>query len=113
MGFYHQGLQQVLHIMWMAHPNQADSLQGSQCGNVEMLAANDQGIGSGWRQSKQNLALSAVVGKWARVICNDLCWRTTGVTPSTFVTFLTIYNIFSIVRRGAACGGGFGYGLLL
>ena len=76
-----QALQQVLHLMWMAHPNQADSLQGSQSGNVEVLAANDLGIGSGWQQSKQNWALSAVVGKWVRVICSDLCWRTTGVTP--------------------------------
>ena len=75
-----QALQQVLHLMWMAHPNQADSLQGSQSGNVEVLAANDLGIGSGWQQSKQNWALSAVVGKWVRVICSDLCWRTTGVT---------------------------------
>ena len=76
-----QALQQVLHLMWMAHPNQADSLQGLQGGNVEVLAANDPGIGSGWQQSKQNWALSAVVGKWVRVDCSDLCWRTTGVTP--------------------------------
>jgi hypothetical protein len=71
----YQALQHVLHLMWMAHPNQADSLQGPQGGNVEVLAANDLGIGSGWQQSKQNWALSAVVGKWVRVICSDLCWR--------------------------------------
>jgi hypothetical protein len=59
--------------MWMIHPNQADSLQGLQGGNVEALAANDLGIGSGWQQSKQNWALSAVVGKWIRVVCSDLC----------------------------------------
>ena len=81
----YQALQHVLHLMWMAHPNQADSLQGPQGGNVEVLAANDLGIGSGWQQSKQNWALSAVVGKWVRVICSDLCWRTTGVTPPALI----------------------------
>ena len=59
----YQGLQHVLHAMWMAYPYQADSLQGLHGGNCEVLAANDPGIGSGWQQSKQNWALSAVVGK--------------------------------------------------
>jgi hypothetical protein len=63
----------VLWIMWMAHPNQADSLQGSRRVICDILAVNDPGIGSGWQQSKQNWALPAVVGHWARMKCSDLC----------------------------------------
>ena len=67
------GMQHVLWLMWMAYPNQADSLQGF-CGvNCTILAANDPGIGSGWQQSKQNWALPAVVGHWARMRSSDLC----------------------------------------
>ena len=38
----------------MAYPGQASSLQGSHGADCDILAANDLGIGSGWRQSKQN-----------------------------------------------------------
>ena len=69
-----QGALQVLQVMSMVCPNQADSLQGSRGVNGDILAANDLGIGSGWQQSKQNWALPAVVGQQARMICNDLCW---------------------------------------
>ena len=69
-----QGALQVLQVMSMACPNQADSPQGSRGVNRDILAANDLGIGSGWQQSKQNWALPAVVGTQARMICNDLCW---------------------------------------
>ena len=69
-----QGALQVLQVMSMVCPNQADSLQGSRGVNGDILAANDLGIGSGWQQSKQNRALPAVVGQQARMICNDLCW---------------------------------------
>ena len=54
---------QVLQIVLMAHPDQASSLQGSQGVDPDILAANDLGIGSGWRQSRQNRALLAVVGE--------------------------------------------------
>ena len=53
----------VLHIMWMACPNQTGSLQGSHDVSCDILAANVPGIGSGWQQSKQNWALPAVVGQ--------------------------------------------------
>ena len=79
-----QALRHVLHVMGMLHLNRADSLQGLQDGNFEALAANDLGIGSGWQQSKRNWALSAVVGRWIRVIYSDLCLRTPGVTPPVF-----------------------------
>jgi hypothetical protein len=49
-----QGALQVLQVMSMVCPNQADSLQGSRGVNYDILAANDLGIGSGWQQSKQN-----------------------------------------------------------
>ena len=38
----------------MVHPNQASSLQGSHCGNDDILAVNVSDTGSGWRQSTQN-----------------------------------------------------------
>ena len=46
--------EQVLQTVLMAYPDQASSLQGSHGANCDILAANDLGIGSGWRQSKQN-----------------------------------------------------------
>ena len=66
-------MQHVLWLMWMAYPNQADSLQGFCSVNCTILAANDPGIGSGWQQSKQNWAQPAVVGHWARMRSSDLC----------------------------------------
>ena len=65
--------QYVLYSMWMAHPDQAGSLQGPHGVSCGALAVNDPGIGSGWQQSKQNWALPAVVGQWARMQCSDLC----------------------------------------
>ena len=56
------GAQQVLHVMSMAHPNQADRPQGSHHVSDGILAVNDLDIGSGWQQSKQNWALPSVVG---------------------------------------------------
>ena len=56
------GAQHVLHVMSMAHPNQADRPQGSHHVSDGILAVNDLGIGSGWQQSKQNGARPAVVG---------------------------------------------------
>ena len=53
----------VLRIVWMAHPNQTSSLQGSHDVSHDILAANVPGIASGWQQSKENWALLAVVGK--------------------------------------------------
>ena len=52
----------VLHCMLMAAPNQVLSMQGYQNGNPDMLAVNDLGNGSGWRQSKSNWALRTVIG---------------------------------------------------
>ena len=68
------GAQHVLQLMWMAHPNQAGSLQGSHNVNCDILADNSPGTGSGWQQSKQNWVLPAVVGHCARMTCSDLCW---------------------------------------
>ena len=67
------GAQQVLWIMSMAHPNQADRPQRSHHVSDGILAVNDLGIGSGWQQSKQNGARPAVVGQWARMKCSNLC----------------------------------------
>ena len=50
-------------FVWMAYPDQADSLQGSLGVSCDNLAANDPDIGSGWQSGKQNWALPAVVGK--------------------------------------------------
>ena len=69
----YQGMQHVLHTLSMVCPDQAGSLQGSHSASCDILAANDLGIGSGWQQSKQNWALPAVVGHWARMRSSDLC----------------------------------------
>ena len=67
------GAWHVLQCMLMVFPDQAGSLQGSRCGSSDILTANDPGTGSGWQQSKQNWALPAVVGYWARMQCSDPC----------------------------------------
>lgn len=56
------GAKHVMHPVWMAYPNQAGSLQGSQHVSADNLAVKYLGIGSGWQQSKQNWDLPAVVG---------------------------------------------------
>ena len=56
---------ETLHVLLavrMAYPGQASSPQGSHGVNCDSLVANVLGIGSGWKQSKQNWALLAVVG---------------------------------------------------
>ena len=58
--------------MLMVYPDQAGSLQGSRDVSCDILAVNDSGNGSGWQQSKQNWALLAVMGPWARMVSNDL-----------------------------------------
>ena len=59
----------VQQTVLMANPGQAISLQGS-CGvNQGAPAASELGTGPGWQQSRQNRALRAVVGKWARMLC--------------------------------------------
>ena len=68
------GAQHVLQSMLMAFPDQAGSLQGPCRATCSALAANDPGNGSGWQQSKQNWAVPAVVGHWARMLCSDLWW---------------------------------------
>ena len=59
--------------MWMVLPNQAGSLQGPWNVSCKFLGANDLGTGSGWRQSKHNWTLAAVVGHWVRMACRNLC----------------------------------------
>ena len=44
----------VLRPVWMGYPNQAGSPQGIRGVNRDSLVANVLGIGSGWKQSKQN-----------------------------------------------------------
>ena len=48
----------------MVYPNQASSLQGSHCGNGDILAVNVSETGSGWRQSTQNGALLVPPSWW-------------------------------------------------
>ena len=68
-----KGAPHALHSVCMLRPNQAGGLQGSLIVRRDILAANDLGNGSGWKQSKQNWALPAVVGPWTRMRCSDLC----------------------------------------
>jgi len=56
----------------MAHPDQANSPQGSLRVSTDSLAADGPGIGSGWQQS-QNWALLAAAGQCARTGCSVLC----------------------------------------
>ena len=44
----------VLRTVWMAYPNQVGSPQGPHGVNCDPLVANVLGIGSGWKQSRQN-----------------------------------------------------------
>ena len=44
----------VLQTVWMAYPDQAGSPQGYPGVSWATLVANVLGIGSGWKQSKQN-----------------------------------------------------------
>ena len=48
------GLYYALHCMLMACPNQDGTQQGQHGGSRDDPADNDLGIGSGWRQNKQN-----------------------------------------------------------
>ena len=68
-----RGLLYILYTMWMGCPYQTGRLQGHPRASEGALAGNDSGIGSGWQQSKQNWALPAVVGHWARMRSSDLC----------------------------------------
>ena len=44
----------VLQTVWMAYPDQAGSPQGPHGVSCDPLVANVLGIGSGWKQSRQN-----------------------------------------------------------
>ena len=54
----------VLHVMWMAQPGEASSMQGGLSVNCDILAGIAPGIGSGWQHSKQSWALVAVAGSY-------------------------------------------------
>jgi hypothetical protein len=56
-------LHYVLLIMLMACPDQVGTQQGQRSESCDVLVDNDMGIGSGWQQSRQNRAVSSVVGK--------------------------------------------------
>ena len=49
-----KGVAHALQTVLMVRPNQAGSLQGSLCVGRDILAANDLGIGSDWKQGRQN-----------------------------------------------------------
>ena len=68
-----KGAPHALHSVCMLRPNQAGGLQGSLIVRRDILAANDLGNGSGWKQSKQNWALPAVAGQCSRTECSCLC----------------------------------------
>ena len=53
----------VLLSTLMACPDQVGTQQGQRGGSCDVLVDNDMGTGSGWQQSKQNRAVSSVVGK--------------------------------------------------
>ena len=65
----------------MVYPNQASSLQGSHCGNGDILAVNVSDNGSGWRQSTQNGAL--LVPRGGIVNQNRMWLPLTSVTCTT------------------------------
>jgi hypothetical protein len=52
----------VLLAALMACPDQVGTPQGQHGVSCDVLVDNDRGIGSGWQQSKQNPAVSSVVG---------------------------------------------------
>ena len=56
-------LHYVLLTMLMACPDQVGTRQGRRGGSCDVLVDDDMGIGSGWQQSRQNRAVSSVVGK--------------------------------------------------
>ena len=75
----------------MACPNQASSLQGALGASQDYLAVNDLGNGSGWQQSKQNWALLAVEGQWARTGSNDP-WATQNLHDSAFFPWCDFWH---------------------
>ena len=52
----------VLLAALMARPDQVGTPQGQHSVSCDVLVDNDRGTGSGWQQSKQNPAVSSVVG---------------------------------------------------
>ena len=52
----------VLLAALMARPDQVGTPQGQHSVSCDVLVDNDWGTGSGWQQSKQNPAVSSVVG---------------------------------------------------
>ena len=56
------GLYYALLCMLMACPNQDGTRQGQHGGSCDDPVDDDLGIGSGWRQNKQNRAVPSVVG---------------------------------------------------
>ena len=52
----------VLLATLMACPDQVGTPQGQLSVSCDVLVDNDRGTGSGWQQSKQNPAVSSVVG---------------------------------------------------
>ena len=94
-------MQHVLWLMWMAYPNQADSLQGFCSVNCTILAANDPGIGSGWQQSKQNWALAAVVGQRIRMASTGLY----SVEAAPLLPVLLLFPLSSKSTFLASCLG--------
>lgn len=50
--------------MWMVLPNQTGGLQALHHVSGDELAVEKPGIGSGWKQSKQNWLPPAVMGFW-------------------------------------------------
>ena len=56
-------LHYVLLAVLRACPDQVGTLQGQRGASCDVLVDNDMGTGSGWQQSKQNRAVSSVVGK--------------------------------------------------
>ena len=46
----------------MVRPNQVGTPQGEHSVSCDVLVDNDRGTGAGWQQSKQNPAVSSVVG---------------------------------------------------
>ena len=67
------GILYALLTMWMVFPNQAAGLQGFPGVNLDLLAVNDLGIGSGWQQSRQNWMPVAVVGQRIRMESSGPC----------------------------------------
>ena len=97
------GAHYVLQCMWMNHPNQVSSLQGSHGVNCDILADDNLGNGTGWQQSRQNWMPAAVVGQRIRMESSSLY----NVEAASLHSFCFPSRVLVFQRLAAALCGAF------